>query len=45
MLANSPVERQLMDVLLAPAMGDEPAPSWGGLLIGPLYRGAEVELK
>ncbi|MDT7728954.1 MAG: phospholipid/cholesterol/gamma-HCH transport system substrate-binding protein [Actinomycetota bacterium] len=44
-LANSSAEHQLMDVLLAPAMGDEAAPSWGGLLVGPLYRGAEVELK
>jgi len=44
-LANSSAEQQLMDVLLAPAMGDEAAPSWGGLLVGPLYRGAEVELK
>jgi ABC-type transporter Mla subunit MlaD len=44
-LANSSSEQQLMDVLLAPAMGDEAAPSWGGLLVGPLYRGVEVELK
>jgi virulence factor Mce-like protein len=44
-LSNSSAEQQLMDVLLAPAMGDEAAPSWGGLLVGPLYRGAEVELK
>jgi phospholipid/cholesterol/gamma-HCH transport system substrate-binding protein len=44
-LANSPAEDQLMDVLLAPAMAGQAVPSWGGLLVGPLYRGSEVELK
>jgi phospholipid/cholesterol/gamma-HCH transport system substrate-binding protein len=44
-LANSPAEQQLMDVLLAPAMDGQQVPSWGGLLVGPLYRGSEVELK
>ena len=44
-LANSPAEQQLMDVLLAPAMAGQPVPSWGGFLVGPLYRGVEVELK
>ena len=34
-----------MDVLLAPAMAGQPVPSWGGFLVGPLYRGVEVELK
>ena len=44
-LANSPAEQQLMDVLLAPAMDGQQVPSWGGLLVGPLYRGSEVELE
>jgi virulence factor Mce-like protein len=46
-LVNSPGEQQLIDLLTAPALGVPPedVPSWGSLLVGPLYRGAEVELK
>ncbi|MFD9891135.1 MCE family protein [Amycolatopsis sp. NPDC059027] len=44
---GSPDEQQLMDLLMSPALGVAPdqAPGWGSLLVGPLYRGAEVELK
>ncbi|OLF06466.1 ABC transporter substrate-binding protein [Actinophytocola xinjiangensis] len=46
-LANSPAERDLLAALLAPQLGVEPAavPRWASLLVGPLYRGAEVELR
>src|SRR5262249_5513629 len=44
---GSPDEQQPMHLLMAPALGVAPdqAPGWGSLLVGPLYRGAEVELK
>ncbi|MGW3467532.1 MCE family protein [Saccharopolyspora sp. NPDC000995] len=41
---NSPAERDMVSVLLAPALG-RPAsevPDWGSLLVGPVLRGAEV---
>ncbi|HWD03858.1 MAG TPA: MCE family protein [Amycolatopsis sp.] len=40
-------EQQLIDLLAAPSMGTMPdqVPGWASLLVGPLYRGAEVELK
>lgn len=46
-VANSPMEQQLIALLEAPTFGDDPAavPDWASLLVGPLYRGAEVELK
>jgi hypothetical protein len=46
-LAGSPGEQQLIDLLTAPALGVAPAdvPNWSSLLVGPLYRGAEVDLK
>lgn len=46
-IANSRMEQQLIAVFTAPAFGDDPAgvPGWAGLLVGPLYRGAEVELR
>jgi phospholipid/cholesterol/gamma-HCH transport system substrate-binding protein len=46
-LVNSPGEQQLIGLLTAPALGVAPedVPDWGSLLVGPLYRGAEVDLK
>ncbi|MDV6014132.1 MCE family protein [Haloechinothrix sp. LS1_15] len=46
-VANSPMEQQLISVLAAPAVGDGPeaVPGWASLLVGPLYRGAEVEVR
>ncbi|GAA1983661.1 MCE family protein [Amycolatopsis minnesotensis] len=46
-LANSPQERELIASLVAPSIGVPTAdvPAWGSVLIGPLYRGAEVTLK
>ncbi|QFU87953.1 MCE family protein [Amycolatopsis sp. YIM 10] len=46
-LANSPEEQELISALTAPALGLPPAevPGWGGLLVAPLYRGAEVTLE
>lgn len=45
--ANSPAENQLIAELMAPTAGVAPAdyPTWGSLLIGPLLRGAEVQLR
>jgi phospholipid/cholesterol/gamma-HCH transport system substrate-binding protein len=42
-LPNSPQEQELIATLLAPSVGDVPA--WGSVLVGPLYRGTEVELR
>src|SRR5699024_1563581 len=46
-IANSPAEQGLLSVLLAPqldvAVGE--VPGWSSLLVGPLYRGKEVELQ
>ena len=46
-VANSPAERELVAALLAPALGVPPSqvPAWSSLLVGPLYRGAEVTLR
>jgi len=45
--ANSPAENQLIAELVAPTVGLRPAdyPAWGSLVVGPLLRGAEVELR
>lgn len=45
--ANSPAENQLIAELMAPDAGLSPAdyPEWSSLLVGPLLRGAEVELR
>jgi len=42
-LPNSPQEQELIATLLAPSVGKVPA--WGSVLVGPLYRGTEVELR
>lgn len=46
-IANSTAEADLLGVLLAPALGTTPdqVPDWAGLLVGPLYRGAEVDAR
>jgi phospholipid/cholesterol/gamma-HCH transport system substrate-binding protein len=42
-LPNSPQEQELIATILAPSVGEVPA--WGSVLVGPLYRGTEVELR
>ena len=42
-LPNSPQEQELIATLLAPSVGQ--VPSWSSVLVGPLYRGTEVELR
>ncbi|HEV2778026.1 MAG TPA: MCE family protein [Actinophytocola sp.] len=46
-LPNSPQERELLANLLAPELGTDPGgvPGWSSLLIGPLFRGAEVSFR
>ncbi|NKQ52981.1 MCE family protein [Amycolatopsis sp. K13G38] len=46
-VANSPAEQNLIGVLAAPALDTTPdqVPDWAGLLVGPLYRGTEVDMK
>ncbi|WP_033293360.1 MCE family protein [Amycolatopsis jejuensis] len=46
-MIGSADEQKLIDLLVSPAMNTSPdqVPDWAGLLVGPLYRGAEVELK
>jgi phospholipid/cholesterol/gamma-HCH transport system substrate-binding protein len=45
-LPNSPAERDFLAQLLAPQLDVAPrqVPSWASLLVGPLYRGAEVTI-
>jgi phospholipid/cholesterol/gamma-HCH transport system substrate-binding protein len=46
-LANSPAEQQMLSAMLAPDLNVAPqdVPAWSSLLVGPLYRGAEVTVK
>ncbi|WP_326947532.1 MCE family protein [Amycolatopsis sp. NBC_01307] len=46
-IVGSADESELIALLASPALGATPdqVPGWAGLLVGPLYRGAEVELK
>ncbi|SFW89994.1 MCE family protein [Amycolatopsis australiensis] len=46
-IVGSAYERDLIDLLASPALGTSPGdvPGWAGLIVGPLYRGTEVELK
>lgn len=46
-VVNSRAEQNLLSVLLAPSMGVSPdeVPQWSSLLVGPLFRGAEVRLR
>jgi hypothetical protein len=43
---NSPGEQQLVAELVSAQNGGSPqdVPQWGSVLVGPLYRGAEVTL-
>ncbi len=45
--ANSPGENDLVNELVAPgtALPPQNLPDWSSVLVGPLYRGAEVKLK
>jgi phospholipid/cholesterol/gamma-HCH transport system substrate-binding protein len=45
--ANSPGESELLAHLIGPEIGVAPenVPAWGGLLLGPLFRGAEVSFR
>ncbi|EHR48968.1 virulence factor Mce family protein [Saccharomonospora marina XMU15] len=45
--ANSAAEHALLSHLIGPAVGLSPSdvPGWGALLVGPLYRGAEVTVR
>ncbi|MEB3368704.1 MCE family protein [Saccharopolyspora mangrovi] len=44
---NSPAERDMVATVLAPALGrpSSEVPDWGGLLVGPVLRGAEVSYR
>jgi phospholipid/cholesterol/gamma-HCH transport system substrate-binding protein len=42
-LPNSPQESELIATLLSPSIGE--VPSWSSVLVGPLYRGTEVEIR
>jgi len=46
-LPNSPAERDFLAQLLAPSLEMSPSqvPAWSSLLVGPLYRGAEVRFE
>ncbi|WP_163510694.1 MCE family protein [Fodinicola acaciae] len=46
-LPNSAAENQFVNELLAPQLGKTPAqlPDWSSVLVGPIYRGAEVTLR
>lgn len=46
-LANSSAEQDLIAALVAPDLGTTPdaVPGWSSLLVGPLYRGAEVDVQ
>ncbi|HEV8560072.1 MAG TPA: MCE family protein [Actinophytocola sp.] len=46
-LANSPGEGELLANLLGPELGTDQAtvPGWSSLLVGPLFRGAEVSFR
>lgn len=46
-IANTPAEQDFLAQLIGPQVGMSAAdvPGWGGLLVGPLYRGAEVSVR
>ncbi|MFI0355654.1 MCE family protein [Actinomadura sp. 9N407] len=46
-LPNSPQENALVNELLAPGMREVPQslPDWSSVLVGPIYRGAQVNVK
>jgi len=46
-LANSPQENELINEISAPTLGVRPRslPGWSSMLVGPLYRGRQVQLR
>lgn len=46
-IANTPAEQELIAALVAPGLGVSPrdVPEWSSLLLGPLFRGAEVTVE
>ncbi|MBB4911325.1 MCE family protein [Actinophytocola algeriensis] len=46
-IANTPAEQEFLAQLIAPGMGVEPGqvPGWSTLLLGPMFRGAEVTVR
>ena len=46
-VANTPAEQELIAALVAPGLEMSPAdvPAWSSLLVGPLFRGAEVTVE
>ncbi|MDQ3787971.1 MAG: ABC transporter substrate-binding protein, partial [Actinomycetota bacterium] len=46
-VANTPPEQELIAALVAPGLGVAPSdvPEWSSLLLGPLFRGAEVTVR
>jgi phospholipid/cholesterol/gamma-HCH transport system substrate-binding protein len=46
-LPNSPQENTLVNELVAPSLQEVPTalPDWSSVLVGPIYRGAEVKVK
>ena len=46
-IQQSPAEQRLLSVLLSPSTGMRPneVPDWSTLLVGPVYRGAEVTVR
>jgi virulence factor Mce-like protein len=46
-IANTPAEQDFLAQLIGPGMGMQPqdVPGWSTLLLGPLFRGAEVSFK
>jgi phospholipid/cholesterol/gamma-HCH transport system substrate-binding protein len=46
-LPNSPAEEDFLAAMIAPTLGVQPkdVPNWSSVLVGPLYRGAEVTLR
>lgn len=46
-LPNTPAERDLIAALVAPGLGmpRSQVPAWSSLLLGPLFRGSEVEVR
>jgi len=46
-IANSSAEQDLIDALVSPVLNTSPedVPNWSSLLVGPLYRGVEVDVQ
>jgi hypothetical protein len=46
-LTNTPAEQEFVAQLVAPGMGVRPeqVPGWSTLLLGPVFRGAEVSFR